>query len=366
MTMADHARTQPRAPEDGAGAPARGAKVLLADPLSEQNHGLVETPLRAKLRLRLESDAVRGSLVISRQGKLSRGHYAALLSVQPSYLSAHARHIFDHFESSLDVCGNGDRRLGDMRSWLKARYAAGELKIRDGKADRTAFAKAFNFKGGTFLLRYPAIAELFLEFEARIRKEGYQPTEIRTQLDALGRILAEAPPLNKTGLSVSRTDVAARMGVPESRLRSAPFDQVIADKDAELLAAAKQSKVDPYLHGRRYRFSDLAPPFSTQFLTELGERFGQVFEGYAPGSAKLAYLNLHRLLAWIGESKSSTCTSVVAAVACGQPPGRDDWEDVNRRPIGTPYRRAKGTPLGLRGTIDAGRRFRAAAGVGRA
>ncbi|MGE0652531.1 MAG: hypothetical protein AB7P12_12390, partial [Alphaproteobacteria bacterium] len=39
---------------------------------------------------------------------------------------------------------------------------------------------------------------------------------------------------------------------------------------------------------------------------------------------------------------------------------------VNRRPIGTPYRRAKGTPFGLRGTIDAGRRFRAAGGVGRA
>ncbi len=39
---------------------------------------------------------------------------------------------------------------------------------------------------------------------------------------------------------------------------------------------------------------------------------------------------------------------------------------VNRRPIGTPYRRAKGTPVGLRGSVDAGRRFRAAAGVGRA
>ena len=40
--------------------------------------------------------------------------------------------------------------------------------------------------------------------------------------------------------------------------------------------------------------------------------------------------------------------------------------NVNRRPIGTPYRRAKGTPLALRGTVDAGRRFRAAGGVGRA
>ena len=39
---------------------------------------------------------------------------------------------------------------------------------------------------------------------------------------------------------------------------------------------------------------------------------------------------------------------------------------VNRRPIGTPYRRAKGTPVGLRGSVDAGRRFRAAGGVGRA
>ena len=48
-------------------------------------------------------------------------------------------------------------------------------------------------------------------------------------------------------------------------------------------------------------------------------------------------------------------------------PYRQAWvERVNRRPIGTPYRRAKGTPLALRGSVDAGHRFRAAGGVGRA
>ena len=39
---------------------------------------------------------------------------------------------------------------------------------------------------------------------------------------------------------------------------------------------------------------------------------------------------------------------------------------VNRRSIGTPYRRAKGTPLALHRSIDVGRGFRAAGGVGRA
>ncbi|MBK6801985.1 MAG: hypothetical protein IPG83_11035 [Novosphingobium sp.] len=42
------------------------------------------------------------------------------------------------------------------------------------------------------------------------------------------------------------------------------------------------------------------------------------------------------------------------------------FQFVNRRSIGTPYRRAKGTPLQLRGLVDAGRVFRAAGGVGRA
>ena len=40
--------------------------------------------------------------------------------------------------------------------------------------------------------------------------------------------------------------------------------------------------------------------------------------------------------------------------------------DVNRRSIGTPYRRAKGTPLLRWWVVDAGRGFRAADGVGRA
>ena len=39
---------------------------------------------------------------------------------------------------------------------------------------------------------------------------------------------------------------------------------------------------------------------------------------------------------------------------------------VNRRSIGTPYRRAKGTPLLRWWVVDAGRGFRAAGGVGRA
>jgi len=39
---------------------------------------------------------------------------------------------------------------------------------------------------------------------------------------------------------------------------------------------------------------------------------------------------------------------------------------VNRRSIGTPYRRAKGTPLLRCWVVDAGRGFRAAGGVGRA
>ena len=39
---------------------------------------------------------------------------------------------------------------------------------------------------------------------------------------------------------------------------------------------------------------------------------------------------------------------------------------VSRRSIGTPYRRAKGTPLRLCGSVDAGRGFRASGGVGRA
>ena len=41
-------------------------------------------------------------------------------------------------------------------------------------------------------------------------------------------------------------------------------------------------------------------------------------------------------------------------------------ETVNRRSIGTPYRRAKGTPLLRCWVVDAGRGFRAAGGVGRA
>jgi MerR family mercuric resistance operon transcriptional regulator len=43
-----------------------------------------------------------------------------------------------------------------------------------------------------------------------------------------------------------------------------------------------------------------------------------------------------------------------------------DLKRVNRRSIGTPYRRAKGTPLALHRSIDVGRGFRAAGGVGRA
>jgi len=62
-----------------------------------------------------------------------------------------------------------------------------------------------------------------------------------------------------------------------------------------------------------------------------------------------------RLSAIIRRSEGVASTTVVRQVA-----------DVNRRSIGTPYRRAKGTPLLRCWVVDAGRGFRAAGGVGRA
>ena len=54
------------------------------------------------------------------------------------------------------------------------------------------------------------------------------------------------------------------------------------------------------------------------------------------------------------------------AVVKGMEVLRSNFKNVNRRSIGTPYRRAKGTPLALHRSIDVGRGFRAAGGVGRA
>ena len=100
--------------------------------------------------------------------------------------------------------------------------------------------------------------------------------------------------------------------VSKPRLIEEPFAGIVAARQAEIRAEVEASRIDPYVHGRVFAFSELTSVWPTTFLERVGVRFKQVAAGLASQTVKPPYLRLLDLLGWIGASDAPHCRAVVA------------------------------------------------------
>ncbi|MBX3488610.1 hypothetical protein [Parvibaculum sp.] len=279
-----------------------------------------------RLRALIDRDRATNAIVTSRRNKISRTHYAKLLDCTQSALTRFGP-VFAEYERELGIATGPLRHLSAMREWLTAAYDARELGIRNGKLDRTVFQTYFGLRGGTFMVRHAAIRALFDEFDARVEHEGYLPLVKQEELDRIRAALAGRPTLNKDRMTLNLSELAKVTQVPNIRFRDKPFADAIAARQAEIMAEVEASKIDPFLHGRVFHFSDLAPIWPTRFLERVGIRFKQVAVGWA--EAKGPYLQLFKALKWIGLSSNPHCRAVVAeATGRGRVLTAGEWEDA--------------------------------------
>uniref|UniRef100_Q07PN2 Uncharacterized protein n=1 Tax=Rhodopseudomonas palustris (strain BisA53) TaxID=316055 RepID=Q07PN2_RHOP5 len=281
-----------------------------------------------RLRALLDRDAQGGGIVACRGDLINRAHYARLLGVTPSLLSANYKAVFAEYEAKHQIATGPLANLDAMRAWLEKAYNSGELGLRDGRIDRSAFMAHFRIKGGCALTKYSRIRKLFEGVERQAREEGYIPKLRRDELEKVKTWLRR-PVLNKDHLTINRQALIAAVGIKLNRLRDRPFAEVIATWEAKRLEQAQHSLIDPYFHGRVFTFSSLKNLWPREFLERVGSRFKLEISGAAAGSAKRLYLMLFDALEWIGQSQSRACRAVVTdAKANGRILDGHAWEEA--------------------------------------
>lgn len=295
---------------------------------SSRNASVRGTLSEERVRALLEVDALSGSLPISCKGKISRTHYAVKLGYKSSSFTRFIN-VFSEFERKFKVVTGPVRYLPEMRAWLTGLYERGELGLRDGKVDRSAFAARFGLRGGSYMRLYPEIRALFQEFDARAERENYMPATRLAELERVRVTLAAGPELNKDRMTISLIALSAAAGVPRSRFRDKLFAEAIAEAQAKIRERAGASKIDPFFHGRIFAFSDLMPLWGALFLGRVAIRFKQVVSTLSQESSKDIYLSLFRALSWIGKSADQHCQAIVAeALKNGRVRSSGEWEDA--------------------------------------
>jgi hypothetical protein len=279
------------------------------------------------LRALLDEDRSSG-IATSRGGKINRRHYAGRLGCVPSALTRFAN-VFKEYEIELEIATGPMRHIQQMRDWLHSAYDSRSLSFSRGKIDRKDFQRQFSLRGGTFMVRHPEIRMLFEELDARAQRENYFQAAPQIEFDRFQAALADGPELNKERLTINQVVLARKLGVNVHRFQNKAFADALALKDIEILKAASASKIDPYFHGRIYRFSTLSSIWPNQFLERIGSGFKKGFSGGVASNAKTAYLGIKGALKFIGVSKNHHCHQVLQeAIENNRIVGGDGWEEA--------------------------------------
>jgi hypothetical protein len=300
----------------------------LVEPLEQElnSQGALHHPAEADLIQAIEDDvAANGRPVFGRAGRLDRRYYGKRIGVRT--VGILCSHVFESYDEKYGAASNVETRITEMREWMEAQYAARMLCLRDGKIDRGAFQKEFDLRGGTFLVRYPLVRDLFREFDERARAENYQPAHVDSDLARLRDALDSGPPLNKDRLTVGRQALSKRLHISLGRIKNSPFVDEIRKFEEKLRHRAEQSDIDPYFAGRVFPFSDLSPSWGTPFLRHFGSQFKKSYGHARDGeNVKPTYLALYDLLQWIGEGHRTSCLNVASSARTQQPIDGKEWE----------------------------------------
>lgn len=296
-----------------------------ADTSSRRARGTLN---EGRLRALLDHDRNAGGIPCTRNNQICRSHYARLLGCTPGALRRF-RVVFTEYEERFGIATGPMQHFQAMQIRMAEAYADGTLAVRDNKLDRALFLRQFGVRSDINMSRYPQIAQLICDYDEQIARENYLPLVARQELHQLMLVLAGPLPLNKSRKNINQVVVAKKAGLPHVRLREPLFARAIATRQAELLAEVEKSRIDPYVFGKVFQFSDLAAAWGTLFLERLGRRFKQIAEGLAPAGLKHYYRQTYNFLKWIAIANTRCCRDVLTeANAKGRIISSAAWEEA--------------------------------------
>jgi hypothetical protein len=285
--------------------------------------------LGQRLRCLIEADCDNGTLVTSRGNRISRKHYAELLDVDKGYLGLKLGEIFVEFEQQQKVATGPMAKFDEMRSWLAEQYQQRTLEFLRGKLDRRPFEQQFGLKGGSYSIRHQQIRDLLITFDERARSEGYLDRVRCAELEAVRKIVAANPPLNRDRLTINRAEIWSKLQIKKLDRIDPKVDGLIRPIEEAILADAVTSKIDPLLHGRRWDFRIQGHADLAAFCTRVGDEFRKAFGVRNEQTTKGTYQAYVRAITWIANSSDHDCAKVTEqARTTGRVQDEVAWENA--------------------------------------
>jgi len=313
-------------PTDGelpAGEHAR--LVISAHPALYKHQFYPEDGNAARIVNLLNQQIVDGCIQRSRGGKLDRSFISDQLGFGRSNIFNYANLVSDYEIAVGGVESVHEAKIPAMRQWLEQSMADRTLKVRDRKLERRQLFAEFGLGDNSLvLIRYPRIAELVEGFDEKIRSTFYWPLETDATLEGIRAVLADDPPLDKDGITISRLALEAQFGLSPGQASRPPFAEIIKIAEDQLRVELASDKLVAMMFGRIFRFEKLvAQGWSVSYATRLRDSFLRVYRSARDkDAAKRYFFAIEQLMTFVSRSDARTCELVKKGLESRQPMDR--------------------------------------------
>ncbi|TBE93142.1 hypothetical protein ELG97_15095 [Rhizobium leguminosarum] len=263
-----------------------------------------------RIAAELNAQILSGTVERSRGGLISRKFVSDKAGLSRTGLFPYVGIVEDYETAIGNAVSAHEAKIPAMRAWLEQRMLDGTLVVRDRQVSRQPFFKAFDLNSSCFV-RYPSIASLVEEFDKKVRDSGYEQSETTELVDALRQLLADDPPMDKDGLTISKKAVEKQLGLPPGRASRPPFADVILEREQEIKRDLAEDKLVSLICGRLFKFRLLVDQgWPEEFAYRVKASFERHNRNKSKDGAKATYYTVVTLLGWLSETSSSACEQI--------------------------------------------------------
>lgn len=269
----------------------------------------------------LNSQLCGEGLVRSRGGKISRQVLTDHLGLSQPAMTPHLAILTDYEDATGGRESKVELLIPTMRLWFEQNMQTGTLDIRDGKVSRVQFYQAFDLPTTkTTLIRYPRVAEVVYEFDKRVADTGYLPSGVASKVKDLEALLADEPPIDKSGRSINITAISRSLGIPFHQIKLPPYSVIIAEAQDNLIRVLEEDPLSVFACGRMFQFKSLVQDgWPKAYAVRIASCFERSYRAKDKGFGKTRYALLMDLLSFFSTNSSQLCRSVFYGLGNGVP-----------------------------------------------
>jgi hypothetical protein len=276
-----------------------------------------------KLVAELNQQIIHNCVERSRAGKLNRTLLSERTGIRLTVLCSTYLHITEDYQKALGKTASvHEERIPEMRGWLEDRIADGSLEVHNGKFTRNRFLAHFGYpENGTLDHRYPAIRELYEQFDKKIIDIGYQSNDVKAKLFALKAVLSGQPPIGSNGWSINRTTIGEQVGLPYGASKRTPYIEPILHAEERIKKGLVANPLISLIGGSLSDFTPLVEQgWPEPFVVRAKKSFERHLRVKPRGEVQDYYLSTTEMFTFLSDNKSFASLAVKEGLISGARP----------------------------------------------